>query len=114
MRDKNEIIELIKKNEEVCKNIYEGNTGKAFLTKQDIIIKNQKVFSEFIELIPKLKPLGVDIPLEVILQQLKNLIEAYEFSDAVLLMDTLKYEINDSLVLYKEIIEELEKENIVI
>ena len=114
MQDKDNFKNLIKKNLKICNKIYACDTGEAFMQKEDTMVSNNVVFSEFIELIPKLKAYGVDIPMDVILQQLKNLIEAYEYNDAMLLADTLKYEINDSLQLYIEIMEQLKKENIVI
>lgn len=114
MYDKNRVIELIEENIRICEKIYKGNDSKAFSESQETINNNNIVFTEFIEMIPKLQQLGVDIPMDIILQQLKNLVEAYEYRDSMLLLDTLRYEINDSLQLYLEILEQLEKENIVI
>ncbi|MBQ3544342.1 MAG: hypothetical protein IJA34_05065 [Lachnospiraceae bacterium] len=97
----------------ICEKIYKGEDSKAFSESQETI-NNNIVFTEFIEMIPKLQQLGVDIPIEVILQQLKNLVDAYEYRDSMLLADTLRYEINDSLQVYLEILEQLEKENIML
>ena len=63
--------------------------------------------TEFIELIPKLQTAGIDIPQDVILKQISNMAEGYEYRDNVLLADTLDYEILDTLQLYVEILEQL-------
>lgn len=114
MYDKNKVVKLIEDNIGICEKIHKGEDSKAFSQSQEIINDNNIVFTEFIKMIPKLQQLGVDIPMDVILQQLKNLVEAFEYRDSMLLDDTLRYEINDSLQVYLEILEQLEKENIVL
>ena len=114
MYDKNKVIKLMEDNISICKSIYNGEDNKAFSENKETINKNNIVFTKFIEMTPKLQQLGVDIPMDVILQQLRNLVDAFEYRDSMLLVDTLKYEINDSLQLYLEILEQLEKENIVL
>lgn len=45
---------------------------------------------------------GEEIPIDILLQQLQNLYEAYEQKDEVLLADTLEYEISNALQIYYE------------
>lgn len=114
MKNVNEINELINNNNCICNMIYKGEEVKAFENIRYVIKVNNDIFTEFFSLVPLLKQLGVDIPIEVIAQQLNNLIIAYEKHDSMLLADTLRYEINDSLQVYLEILQELEKENIML
>lgn len=45
---------------------------------------------------------GEDFPLDVVLQQIQNLNEAYTAKDEILLADTLEYEIKNALYIYLE------------
>ena len=45
---------------------------------------------------------GGDFPIDVVLQQIQNLNEAYTAKDEVLLADTLEYEIQNTLQVYLE------------
>lgn len=113
MKEKKKIIiVLIDKLNTCYEDLTHCNVKKAYGNLKDYISDINKVFMEFIVMIPKLEKLGVKIPSEVLIQQLKNLLEAYEYEDSMLLADTLRYEIIDTLNLYVDISDELEKENI--
>lgn len=56
--------------------------------------------------------MGVDIPVEVIVSQLNNITEACTNLDSIMLADTVRYEIRETLVFYKEILQEMKKENL--
>ena len=45
---------------------------------------------------------GREFPIDILLQQLQNLDEAYTQKDEVLLADTLEYEISNALQIYLE------------
>ena len=105
-------IILIEKIDDCYNDFTRCDIKKGYEKLKDYISDINKIFMEFIAIIPKLKELGVDIPSDVLIQQLKNLLEAYEYRDSMLLADTLRYEIIDTLSLYVEIMEELDKENI--
>lgn len=115
MEEKNFLIDnLIKKIDEIYIIISQCNIEVAYIELKDTIPKINAIFTELIDVIIKLKNLGVEISEEVVIQQLKNLREAYEYKDSMLLADTLRYELKDTLIFYLEIIQELEKENIMI
>jgi len=77
------------------------------LYRNDLVIANQgleEVFPEistvylsFINNSEKYSEKGIDIPLNILISQMKNLIEAYESKDIIMLADTLKYEIYNGL-----------------
>ena len=72
----------------------------------------QEIISVYMALIgdlPEYKKMGIDLPEEVILQQVKNLDEAVQYHDLIKLYDTLKYEVQDTFNLYKEIKIEMRK-----
>ncbi len=70
-----------------------------------------KMFSElnnamltFINAIPAINSMGLDIPTDVVISQLNNMVEGFQYKDNVLLADTLEYEIMESMKLYDEIL----------
>lgn len=111
---KNDIKKLINKIDNIYVNISKCDINTAYTMLNEIMPDINKCLMEFVSKIPELNKLGVDIPTDVIVQQLKNLLEAYKYKDSMLLADTLHYEINDTLTVYLEIIQELEKENIIV
>lgn len=58
--------------------------------------------TEIVEWAQKLIEAGADFPIDVVLQQIQNLNEAYTAKDEVLLADTLEYEITNTLYVYLE------------
>ncbi|MCI5602813.1 MAG: hypothetical protein MR361_04880, partial [Clostridiales bacterium] len=58
--------------------------------------------------------LGVEFPEEIVIQQINNLADAIENKDTILLADTLNYEIKNTLLFYIDVINELEKNNIMV
>ena len=71
-----------------------------------------KTFTEFLEMSGVLCQYGIEVPQEIILAQLQNLLEAFERKDQILLSDTLQFEIADTLQYYKEILQEMKKEKL--
>lgn len=106
-----EIEELIQCTEDtyrvLCKDVGEG-----FATFQSNVQKITVIMGEILDNAARIQELGVEFPVEVVIQQLTNIAEACEKSDAVMLADTLHYEIKDTLLFYKEIISEMIKENL--
>ncbi len=58
--------------------------------------------TEIVEWAQTLVEAGEDFPIDVVLQQIQNLNEAYTAKDEVLLADTLEYEIKNTLYVYLE------------
>lgn len=74
-----------------------------------------KIFNElnnamltFINAIPAINSMGLDIPTEVVISQLNNMVEGFQYKDNVLLADTLEYEIMESMKLYDEILMQIQ------
>ena len=103
------INELIIKISDITENIFKKEYN-IYDNVKKIIPDIQKTYQEFIELIPGLNSIGMEIDMEVILQQLKNLSESIAGRDKVMLFDSLNYEIKDTLALYAEIKNIMEQE----
>jgi hypothetical protein len=68
----------------------------------------QRYITELIQLMAGLGAEGRN-NIEKLMQQMRNLSEAIEKKDTVLLFDTVYYEIKDSLYLYQEILKDMER-----
>ena len=90
--------------EMLCKN----NTNSAMKAINQIMPELNEIIMKLISEIPYYRKQGVDLPEDVILAQLQNLLEAFEHSDIVMLADTLKYELTATLKVYEEILVQLE------
>ena len=102
-------MELIERNEQVIdmmdtciQNLWES-TGAGNKELIGCIKKLNLVLKEF-------QKLGVDVPEDIILTQMKNLMTGFEKRDTVLLADTMEYEIKNTLLFYNDILKELAKE----
>lgn len=105
----NGVIEVIDK---INTEIYDGNYGKAFIMAGKSLKDISEIMQDLINYIPVLKDCGIEIPLEVVMGQLNNLMDAYEHKDTMMLWDTLNYEIKDTFEYYIEIIKEFEKQGV--
>lgn len=65
----------------------------------------------FINEIDQYNAMGLQIPKDILIHQLRNLMEAYESQDVIMLADVLKYEINEGLLFYKEILIQVRTNN---
>ncbi len=103
---------MIREIDNIYMDICRTDSEKAYTALSKILTDIAGYMTEFMEKIPVLKQYSIDIPQEVLLSQLQNLLEAFENRDYVMMADTLHYEINDSLQFYVEIMEECKKENL--
>lgn len=87
-----EIISLLRKNDVQGYNLLNKNMERL-----------NNVIMEFIDRIPEFKKMDIDVPEDVLLNQINNLVEGYENKDNALLADTLEYEITEALLMYQEI-----------
>ncbi len=53
---------------------------------------------------------GVELPVDIILNQVENLKNSYANKDMVMMADCLMYEIKDTLIFYIDVLKELGKE----
>lgn len=105
------MIESVKNILADIDNIYEllceNNTTPAMKEVSRIMPELNNVIMKLISEIPYYRQLGVDLPEKVILEQLNNLLVAFEQKDTIMLADSLKYELADTLEVYKEILLQL-------
>lgn len=97
-------------------NIYtllcQGDVNDAFKCFSEALTDINEILTKLLDDMPKLCQYGIDIPADIVLKQLNNMLEAFENRDIIMLADTLHYEISDTLQFYKEIVQECIKKNI--
>lgn len=69
----------------------------------DIVNKVNRIYKELIADSIKYRQSGIEIPGEILCNQLKNLSDAISQSDIIGIADTLNYEIKQGLLFYKEV-----------
>ena len=72
---------------------------------RDEIVNIIKIMDVFVKLVPALNSKGLELPEEVLVTQMNRLNESVAVNDFMMLADGLKYEIIDSLVIFRELIE---------
>lgn len=99
----NDILEAIMTIDDYSKLLYTNfNNGMSRIN--DIVNIIQIYIEAFLNKIDKYNSLGENISTDVIINQLNNLMNAIEYKDQVLLIDTLRYEIEDTLNLYRKLV----------
>lgn len=61
-----------------------------------------QIMTEFLHFAEEKRALGEEFPVDIIICQIQNLNEAYRRKDAILLADTLQYEIINALYVFME------------
>lgn len=93
--------------DEIVMVLRQGYTTEGIKKINNIMPELNSIIMKFIESIPEYHEKGIDIPQDVIITQLQNMLEGIEYQDCVQLADTLEYELADTLKVYDEILTEL-------
>lgn len=108
MKDRiKKIDKVLKEIELVIKLLCISESKEAFDRLAKVMPDMNEMIGKLLSEIPYYRELGVDLPEDIILAQLQNLMEGMKHKDMVLLADSLNYEIGDTLQVYKEILEQL-------
>ncbi len=101
------VKDILVRTDSIYQMLCENNTTPAMKEISGIMPELNRIITKLMSEIPYYRQLGVDLPEDVILAQLNNLLEAFEHRDMVMLADTLKFELSDTLEVYKEILMQL-------
>lgn len=89
--------------------LYKNDTNKAYLEFKSIMPKINSHMLKLLSRLPRFALEGIELPQDVILVQLENMVEAFEHRDTLMLADTIEYELNNTFSVYLEIIREFIK-----
>lgn len=103
----NKIDELLELFQKIIVWLYHGEDKQAYGELARVMPELNEIIGQLINEIPYYREEGVDLPEDIILAQLQNLMEGIQYKDTVLLADALNFEISDTLMVYKEILMQL-------
>lgn len=107
---KQDNIDLIIKNVEECANyLYANNIDKAQNILGNMIQDINGIYLHYINNAREYTKYEIEIPVQVLLSQMQNLIDAIDNKDILQMADSLWYEIKEGLLFFNEIENELAK-----
>lgn len=101
----NNINDLLNELYELSNLFFMDKEKQAFAKLSELVKDINGTMTEFIEKIPEYNKQGANIPIDVVVAQLNNLVEGMKYKDTVMLGDCIKYELIESISLYKELME---------
>ena len=106
---------IYKLEEEININIQQLRQNKEHAREETVKLLPDIIFAiNQLLAIEKNDKIDINIPIDIILQQIKNLEEYIEKKDIVLLADTLEYEIRETILFYIDMLKEIgEKTDVV-
>ena len=108
------IEEILNKIDDIYILLCQGDKKEGFEKLNGMINELTNILGEILNSKEIFSKLEVEFPEEVVIQQINNLADAIEHKDTILLADTLNYEIKNTLLFYIDVINELEKNNIMV
>ena len=93
---------VIKKIEEIAAKIYQKEYN-VYAELATVIPLIDIIYQTFLQLIPQLNEIGMELDADGILFQLQNVVDAIDKRDTIRIYDSLVYEIRETLMLYREI-----------
>lgn len=99
-----EIMEMLKYIPDIVLELRKNKTDEVYKRLKECIPKLNNIYSNLLAHKNEYEKMGVSLPQEVILAQINNMIEGFEYTDTIKLADTLEYEVINMLELYKDIL----------
>lgn len=98
------IINVIEKIDDFVEVLYfDFNEAMSHIEEAVVLIEPYMV--SFLSKIDYYNKCGEKIDKNILVQQLKNLLEGIQYKDQIEIADTLKYEIRESLLVYSELVQ---------
>ncbi len=99
----NEIQDAIKKIDDFVIALYKDYKS-AIKNINNIVSIVNDIISRLLNQIEYYKAQGEEIDTNIIIQQLNNLLQGIQYNDQILIADTLKYEIIESMNMYRDLV----------
>ncbi len=98
-----ELVALARKAETVAKLIYEGNIAEGQKTLGEVVNGANSAYLYYIQRENELLKEGIELPKDILLQQIGNLMDAIDNKDMLALADTLQYELREGILYLSEL-----------
>ena len=105
--DTKRITECAKAAEDIAGMLYANNVSDAQQFIGDTVKNINNIYLEYINKADELRIQNIDVPADVLLLQMNNLMEAIDNKDIIMLADTMLYEIKEGLLFFIDIEKEL-------
>lgn len=102
-----ELEQLSSQTCDMARILYGNNLEEAQKTIGELVGNVNSTYLEYINNANQYKQAGLDIPVDILLSQMKNLLEAVDNRDILMLADTLQYEIYEGLMFFIDVEREL-------
>lgn len=102
------ISDLLEEIPLIIKKLRQCSKKEALEELKEQMMNINQVFMQLIKSLPLFKEHGIELPQDIIMTQLTNIVDGLKYKDSVKLADTLEYEIMNTLHIYKEILENLD------
>ena len=102
-----QLEDLFIKINDISRLMYGNDIKEAFNMMAEYMPYITQYMNEFVNNIPEYNRLGANLPQDIVIIQIKNLLDGIENKDVLLIADTLKYEILPSLQVYDEILAQI-------
>lgn len=73
-----------------------------------VILEVNDLIADILNRVDEFKAYEIDVPIDVVINQLHNMEEGLKYRDKILVADTLEYEIKPTILYYKDIVEAIE------
>lgn len=94
---------LLEEIPRICEQLYQNDIINANQGMAKIFPEINRLYLDVINMRADYEAIGIDLPVEILISQLKNMLEAYEAKDVIMLADCLKYEIYEGLLYFRGI-----------
>lgn len=101
-----DVCDILKKLPDIILQLRKNETNQVYKELQGSMKRLNHIYTSLLAHKAEYEEMGVSLPQNVILGQLNNMVDGFEYRDIIKLADTLEYEVCDMLELYKEILEE--------
>ena len=94
---------LLKAIPAICEQLYQNDLINANQGIANVFPEINQIYLDMINMRADYEAAGIDLPVEILISQIKNILEAYESKDVIMLADCLKYEIYEGLLFFRGI-----------
>lgn len=99
--------EYIKAAENISDMLYANDVSGAQKFIGETVNNVNNIYLEYINRADELRNRGIDIPVDILLSQMKNLMTAIDSKDIIMLADTMLYEIKEGMLFFIDVENEL-------
>ena len=99
--------EYVKTAEDIADMLYANDVSEAQQIIGETVKDVNNIYLGYINRADELKGRGIEVPVDILLSQMQNLMTAIDSKDIIMLADTMLYEIKEAILFFIDIENEL-------